>query len=531
MRTNPSFVVLLLAFSLPNVADVAKADDAGLLKKYGIEPTAAGTTTFLLTLRPDETAHKKAAEWVGQLGDASFTVREAATHGLLELSIVPVIRLRAAATSADLETATRAKRILDHPATIAKLHAAAQQRELAAAVLRTIGEKSIGNTTSALLEVAPFLEDDELAGLAADAMAKVADAEAIPTLRKSLAENIVPVRIIAIRGLSKAAGRSARDELRTLYLDSNPRIVLAAAHALAEQADRSCLKVLVQLLGAEDVAVRARAVQVLRASTNQKIALNPFRKPDEQKSELDAWKTWLAAHGETVQLQRPLKLSALSEDLDRGLLVHYSFDHDAEGRLKDASGHSRDGECHNAVEFVSRGRGRAIEFKGHGHHGAEGGHAILPFIDFPSLKEFSLALWVRELNMTHEEGEAYVTFGIDRGVGTADALGIAHLNSSVIFRVGDGQVSVPFAAADRDRWVHYAMTFQNGQLHAFKDGERIGDTSARIFVSSRRAALARHWWANGNGTSTRFQGAMDDVRIYDRALTAEQIHMLKEATK
>ena len=133
--------------------------------------------------------------------------------------------------------------------------------------------------------------------------------------------------------------------------------------------------------------------------------------------------------------------------------------------------------------------------------------------------------------MTHEEGEAYVTFGIDRGVGTADALGIAHLNSSVLFRVGDGQLSVPFAAADRDRWVHYAMTFQNGELHAYKDGQRVGNTPARISVPSRQAALARHWWAEGKGTSTRFQGAMDDVRIYNRALTPDQIQMLKEITK
>ena len=270
----------------------------------------------------------------------------------------------AAASSSDLETATRAKRILEHPETIAKLNAAAQRRDLAAAVLRTIAEKPIPTTTSALLEIAPFLEDDELVDLAADAMAKVADAGAIPILRKSLAQKNVPVRIVAIRGLSKAAGRSARDELRTLYRDSNPRIVLAAAHALAEQADRSCLNVLVQLLKANDVAVRARSLQVLRAATNQKLALNPFRKPDEQKAEIDAWKTWLTAHGQTAELKPPLKLSPLSEDLDRGLVAHYSFDHDAENRLKDASGHSRDGESHNAIEFISAARAEPSNSRG-----------------------------------------------------------------------------------------------------------------------------------------------------------------------
>ena len=530
MRTNRSFLVLL-GFSLSFLSGVTKADDAGLLKTHGIEPTAAGTAAFLRTLRPDEIALKKAGQWVGQLGDMSFTVREAATRGLLELPMVPLDLLRTAATSSDLETATRAKRILEHPETIAKLHAAARQRELAAAVLRTIGDKPIGNTTSILLEVSPFLESDDRVDLAADAMAKVADAGAVSILRKSLAEKSVPARIVAIRGLSKAAGPSAQDELRAHYRDSNPRIVLAAAHGLAEQADRSCLEVLVKLLAAEDVAVRARALQVLRASTNQKLVFNPYRKPQEQKAELEAAKTWLATYGQTVQLQHPLKLKPLLEDLATGLLVHYSFDHDTDNRLKDASGHSHGGECHNAFEFIARGRGRAVVFEGQGHHGAQGGHAILPFIDFSSLKQFSLALWVRETSMTHAEGEAYLTFGIDRGVGTEDALGIAHLNSNLLFRVGKGQVSVPFAATDRDRWVHYAMTFRDGELHAYKDGERVGTTPARISVPGRKAALARHWWADGEGTSTRFQGAMDDVRIYDRALTGQQIRMLKETTK
>jgi hypothetical protein len=75
------------------------------------------------------------------------------------------------------------------------------------------------------------------------------------------------------------------------------------------------------------------------------------------------------------------------------------------------------------------------------------------------------------------------------------------------------------------------MTFRDGELHAYKDGERVGNTPARIWVPGRKAALARHWWGDGEGTSTRFQGAMDDVRIYDRALTAEQVRMLKDVTK
>ena len=78
--------------------DPAKADDAQLLKKHGIEPTSAGTTTFLRTLRPDETAQKRRPNGSANWATTSFAVREAATRRLLELSIVPLVNLRGGKT-------------------------------------------------------------------------------------------------------------------------------------------------------------------------------------------------------------------------------------------------------------------------------------------------------------------------------------------------------------------------------------------------------------------------------------------------
>jgi hypothetical protein len=116
-------------------------------------------------------------------------------------------------------------------------------------------------------------------------------------------------------------------------------------------------------------------------------------------------------------------------------------------------------------------------------------------------------------------------------VGTEDSLGIAHLNGSLIFRVGGGQISVPYDAADRGRWVHYALTYRDGRLAAFRHGRLLGETPARISIDGDRAAIGRHWWSSGAGTSTRLQGAVDDFRIYDRALSAEQITQFHNATE
>jgi hypothetical protein len=42
----------------------------------------------------------------------------------------------------------------------------------------------------------------------------------------------------------------------------------------------------------------------------------------------------------------------------------------------------------------------------------------------------------------------------------------------------------------------------------------------------KHSALGRHWWHHGAATSTRFLGAFDELRIYQRALSASQIAML-----
>jgi len=504
-------------------------DDVELLAKQEIQATAEGVSTFLRRLKPNNNLQQRARKLIEQLGDPVFSVRESAVKELIELLDVPLKLLREAATSSDPEVAYRARLVLDDPRTAKKLLSAQYERGVVAAVLRSIRDKPIRKTTSLILEVTPFLDDTGLSDVAADAVAAVAEPDDIPLLRRSIDHKNTAVQVAAIRGLGKAAGRSANSELQVLCRHDDSRVVLAAAHALAAQADRAALPVLVELLSSTDECVRVRGVQILRALTKQSFAYNPYVQSDDQKPKLERWNTWLGEDGLTAPLHVPLQLQPLSEDLAFGLLAHYAFDDDANDRLNDGSGNERHGTPQSAYTLTSRGRGKAIQLRGSGHHGASGGHAILPFIEFSSLQQFTLAIWVRETGMSHHEGEAYITFGTDRGVGTEDALGIAHFNSNLIFRIGGGEVSVPYPDGDRDRWTHYAMTYGNRRLRAYRDGRLIGETSAVVSVKSQRAALGRHWWGNGAGTSARFQGELDDVRIYDRALSKKQIDYLIKA--
>jgi hypothetical protein len=500
--------------------------DASLLAEHKIESTSRGVKAFLLQFKTEMAEAKKAEELIPKLGDEAFRVREATTQRLIDAPFPPVIALKKAAASADREIASRAKQILSHPKVAAKAARAESLPLVSAAVFRTMQKNLVQGATAELFDVIPFLDDRELLDAACETVAAVASRDDAALLGRNLAGKTPSLRIAAIRGLAKA-DNSAEAELRALLNDADSRIALAAAHTLAERGDRRALAALVGLASSKDEFIRARGEQILRAWTGRDFGFDPFQDPSSQKEKLDRWHAWLAAEGATAKLNAPLRLQPLPEDLRRGLLLHYAFDEIAGGQLTDSSGNKKHGTPHNEHSLVAGIAGKGLEVRGAEHHGDRGGHAAMPFIDFMALEQFTVALWVFERGMSHEEGEAYVVFGADRGVVFDDSLGIGHFNNSLVYRVGGAVLQVPFDKADRNRWVHYALTFQGGRLKAYKNAQLVGEANGQVAIVGKQAALGRHWWHHGQGTSTRFIGAFDELRIYRRALSQSQLELLR----
>lgn len=533
MRTLILLVICCMpadtSFGFGEPESVSAGADAALLAQHQVEPTAKDVTTYLRRLGTDPADEAAARRLIGQLADDDFHVREAATRSLIDMPFVPLKQLQAATTSSDPEVAFRAKSVLADARVKERLADTDRGLRLTAAVLRTIRDKPIQGVTSAILKAIPLLEGDEALQAAYDATAATAGPDDVALLRKHIGDSNVQVRIAAIRGLGRAAGKRATEELRSLTGKSDQRIAFAAARALAEQADRAALPALIRLCTAADQEVRIRSVQVLRALTGRSFSLDPFQEPHLQQKQIAKWNAWLAAEGRTAELRVPLRLQFFTEHLRRGLLLHYTFDRDVEGKLTDVSGHKRHGSLHNEYRYVKRGAGKALHLTGQGEDGDRGGHALLPFIDFASLKEFSIAVGVNEQSMSSKFGEAYVVFGSDRQTTVADSVGISHFNQDVYYRVGDGWSVIGFDNGDLNRWTHYALTFRNQRLRAYRNGRLVDERQARVSTVGRQAALGRHWWHHGGMSSTRFVGAFDEVRVYDRALSEAEIRFLTQS--
>jgi hypothetical protein len=515
--------------------DPAETDpDVRLLQKYQFGAEAEGVTKLLRWVQGDASSADEVATLIAGMGHTDFRHRESAAKKLSQLGFVPAELLEGAMKSPDPEIAARAHRVHKLRAELDR-----DRPPLIAAALRLIASKQLQVPTEVLLMAPPHLDSAKQRDRWVKAIAAVVTGFDLIWMEEALAGEDPLRRLAAMRGLPRADPAMALPLLSPLVDDEDLSVAFPAALGLVEIGDRTLWKALLAWTRSEDEQRRVRAVQLLRTATGKNFRLDPFKPPASQEEQRTAWSNWISeqgdlAAGSPAPRYRPVRLKGLAEDLHRGLLAHYSMDGIKAGVLEDQSGGGKDGMLRGKHDIVDGALGKAVRFQGLGETGTNGGHADIPFIDFNQLPAFTVALWVRfEDIAASKHGEAFFCHGFDQAFTRDGALCIGFFFDTIHFRTGTGMVSIPHPPADRKRWVHYAMSYEDGHLSVFKDGLLAGDRKLTVDVKGNKAALGRHWWQNGAETSTRLVGALDDVRVYDRALDEYQIAGLhaKDAAK
>ena len=227
-----------------------------------------------------------------------------------------------------------------------------------------------------------------------------------------------------------------------------------------------------------------------------------------------------------------------SQDYNKYLKAYYHFDNND---CQDYSGNNYHGVPVNNPTYTSDAvSGKAIHFVGkndfilkNGDASLIGSHVILPIIDFSNCDEFTLSLWVKYQGITNIDGEAFIAFG-DHTYGW---LGIFNsstnftINEMVFYAVGsafwNSSVSIQFPTDQNiNVWNNFALTYKSNVMKAYYNGNIVGViNNTSINIARSTAALARHWWTfdNEERTSARFTGDMDEVKIFCKALTDDEV--------
>lgn len=228
----------------------------------------------------------------------------------------------------------------------------------------------------------------------------------------------------------------------------------------------------------------------------------------------------LGAHRSTGELKGDTNNT--SPNLARGLVGHWTFDEGKGSLARDVSGRDNHGSIMGGANWTEGRIGGALQFDG-----------TDDFVSIPNESAFDIrgpvtvSAWIRVESFTNSF-QAIVTKG-DR----AWRLHRANETKSVGFACSDlsreqtGDLCGKKDVAD-GQWHHVAGVLDGTKTSIFVDGalDASADSSPTISVNDYAVLIG----ANAQVEGRLFHGQIDDVRIYDLAVSADELRaLIKEA--
>jgi len=243
----------------------------------------------------------------------------------------------------------------------------------------------------------------------------------------------------------------------------------------------------------------------------------------------------VAIHAETEQ-------PAIHADLTRGLIGHWTFD----GHTGDSSGLNHHGQAVGPIEYVDGVHGKAARFFG----AEKRGYVLVPnakTLDTPD--ELTLALWARIDSEAGQTGmdcsgrvikHAHQMFAARSGdrVGWVvytrrENLPNRHLAAECYLFGPQSRSTIAEIDDPLSRWMHITAIIGSRGTKLYLDGELIASDDRAIDLTPTNNEPIYLGIQAGKGSCLPLwfplDGALDDVRLYNRALCQAEINALSRA--
>jgi hypothetical protein len=242
-----------------------------------------------------------------------------------------------------------------------------------------------------------------------------------------------------------------------------------------------------------------------------------LRELSQERQECEAqWKAAQPALRQAIATWEPTALTSLAEVPTTGQLVHFDFDQQDLGRNSPGI----DPNVVGKLAFGTGVKGRAPTFDSTQYVEFDGG------VTLERSTPFSLALWIMP-------GGGTQGCVLSKMNATADSRGfeiIWYKSQPRIDLVHEwGRSAIEIVAQDKfssRQWHHLAITYDgSGKAHGLRlyvDGKPAAVTVRRDDLAGSMAT-AEPWQIAWKGTGIGFEGSIDELRIYDHPLQAEEV--------
>ena len=207
-----------------------------------------------------------------------------------------------------------------------------------------------------------------------------------------------------------------------------------------------------------------------------------------------------------------------------GLLAYYEFDEGTGDEAADTAN-----ENHGAITGATWTEGRvgdhALQFSGSGEN-VEASHQ-----DYLNLSEFTVSTWVNFDALSTGEWQSIVCKGScgspDRNYGLFQKKDGKQVHFSFYRTSGDWASYNSNAELSTDTWYHLVMTYDGSEFALYIDGSLDKSVSETGTPTTNSDPLYIGDFPDYSGMN----GQVDDVRVYNRALTEDEVQDLYDATK
>jgi hypothetical protein len=207
--------------------------------------------------------------------------------------------------------------------------------------------------------------------------------------------------------------------------------------------------------------------------------------------------------------------------INDGLIMYYTFDNDAS---TDSSGKGNNAEVlGEAIPVVDGKINKAAQFNGVDN--------VLRVFDVGSYEQLTVSYWVKISRFptdffTMFAGDEWSTPGTYHlHILPSEYLAFGQVDGSL--DVTTGQTEVPL-----DEWVFVTVTNDTveGKIVTYVNGEYdIDGVDADGMAPAWLDALTIGGWTSGGNPQRFFEGLLDDYRVYDRVLSADEVKELMNA--
>ena len=209
--------------------------------------------------------------------------------------------------------------------------------------------------------------------------------------------------------------------------------------------------------------------------------------------------------------------------LSQGPVAWWRMDEPAGAKsAADASGNGHDGVINAVKTGVNGVLGQAFSFK-------DGLVTVMPSAKLDKLSSLSISMWLKPAALPKgpPSGKDFFFIVTRRepppdGVDTwRVAIGAGSLAFSAEDESGDQHGTTPRTALNIDKWNHLVATFSSMTISLYLDGKRVSSVAAKRPL--KVDTPAKIYLGNNLTLQRGFEGLLDEVRIFDVALTDAEV--------